>query len=81
MQLDRITNLVNFSVELTDPILAWEVVNYMAREGINRYSELIRKKFTRNTDYLASELDKNSSQLKKEGEALSPSSRRPIRET
>ena len=70
VQLDRITNLVNLSVELTDPILAWEVVNYMAREGINRYSELIRKKFTRNTDYLASELDKNSAQLKKEGEAL-----------
>ena len=70
VQLDRITNLVNLSVELTDPILAWEVVNYMAREGINRYSELIQKKLTRNTDYLASELDKNSAQLKKEGEAL-----------
>ena len=52
VQLDRKTNLVNLSVELTDPILAWEVVNYMAREGINRYSELIRKKLTRNTDYL-----------------------------
>ena len=70
VQLDRKTNLIYFSLELTDAAMAWEVVNYMAREGINRYSELIQKKLTRNTDYLASELDKNSAQLKKEGEAL-----------
>ena len=70
VQLDRITNLVNFSVELTDAALAWEVVNYMAREGINRYSQLVRKKLTRNTDYLASQLDESSAQLKKEREAL-----------
>ena len=54
VQLDRKTNLVNFSVELTDAALAWEVVNYMAREGINRYSQLVQKKFTQNADYLAS---------------------------
>ena len=70
VQLDRKTNLVNFSVELTDAALAWEVVNYMAREGINRYSQLVQKKFTQNADYLASQLDESRMQLKKEGEAL-----------
>ena len=70
VQLDRKTNLIHFSLELTDAALAWEVVNYMAREGIERYSQLVQKKFTQNADYLASQLDESRMQLKKEGEAL-----------
>ena len=69
-RLDRNTNLIHFSVELTDPALAWEVVNYMAREGIERYSQLVQNKLTRNTEYLASQLEENRVQLKQEGEAL-----------
>ena len=70
VQLDRNTNLIHFSLELTDAAMAWEVVNYMAREGIERYSRLVQKKLTSNTEYLASQLDENRMQLKKEGEAL-----------
>ena len=70
VQLDRKTNLIHFSLELTDAAMAWEVVNYMAREGIERYSQLVQKKFTQNADYLASQLDESRMQLKKEGEAL-----------
>ena len=69
-QLDRNTNLIHFSLELTDAAMAWEVVNYMAREGIERYSRLVQKKLTRNTEYLASQLDENRMQLKKEGGCL-----------
>ncbi len=70
VQLDRETNLIHFSLELTDAATAWEVVNYMAREGIERYSQLVQEKLTRNTEYLASQLEENRMQLKKEGEAL-----------
>ena len=70
VQLDQKTKLINFEVELTDPALAWEVVNYMAREGIKRYTELVQKNFIRNREYLSSQLDKNRIQLKKEGEAF-----------
>ena len=70
VQLDRKTNLIHFSLELTDAAMAWEVVNYMAREGIERYSQLVQKKLTRNTEYLTSQLEENRMQLKKEGEAL-----------
>ncbi len=70
VQLDRKTNLIYFSLELTDAAMAWEVVNYMAREGIERYSQLVQKKFTQNADYLVSQLDESRMQLKKEGEAL-----------
>ena len=70
VQLDRKTNLIHFSLELTDAALAWEVVNYMAREGIKRYSQLVQKKFTQNANYLTSQLEENRMQLKKEGEAL-----------
>ena len=69
-RLDRNTNLIHFSVELTDAAMAWEVVNYMAREGIERYSQLIQNKLTRNTEYLASQLEENRVQLKQEGDAL-----------
>ncbi len=69
-RLDRNTNLIHFSVELTDAAMAWEVVNYMAREGIERYSRLVQNKLTRNTEYLASQLEKNRMQLRKEGDAL-----------
>ena len=70
VQLDRKTNLIHFSLELTDAAMAWEVVNYMAREGIERYSQLVQKKLTRNSEYLANQLEENRMQLKKEGEAL-----------
>ena len=70
VQLDRKTNLIHFSLELTDAAMAWEVVNYMAREGIERYSQLVQKKFTQNANYLTSQLEENRMQLKKEGEAL-----------
>lgn len=69
-RLDRNTNLIHFSVELTDASMAWEVVNYMAREGIERYSQFVQNKLTRNTEYLASQLEENRMQLKKEGDAL-----------
>ena len=69
-RLDRNTNLIHFSVELTDAAMAWEVVNYMAREGIERYSQLVQNKLTRNTEYLASQLEENRMQLKMEGDAL-----------
>ena len=70
VQLEEKTNLINFKIELKDPILAWEVANYMAREGIERYSQLVQEKITLNAKFLASQLDENRIQLIKDGKAL-----------
>ena len=70
VKIERTTGLIDFQVELTDPALAWEVANYMAREGIKTYTELVRKKFLRDKEYIENELNENRIQLEKERNML-----------
>ena len=70
MKIEQTTGLIDFQVELTDPALAWEVANYMAREGIKTYTELVRRKFLRDKEYIENELNENRIQLEKERNML-----------
>ena len=63
VRFDANSGSINLKVELTDPILTWEVANYMAREGIKKYDEFMLEHTVTINEQLVSKLDKATIQL------------------